>query len=592
MNNDQINNEYQTSWNLGLLYQSPDDPQIEKDLEIHNKKRREFAQKYKNRTDYLKEEAALLQALKEYEQLLNDLQGARPLIYFYYLTAIESHNEQAQASLNRITTELTKASNQLTFFPIKLGKIDEAYQQKFLASQKLTKYHYLLKKRFKLAEFDLSEKEEKIINLADQTSYDMWVQGVEKLLSNITIKFNNGDLPIVAASSKLAELPNKKRQKLHQKILKLSQDASQFAESEINAIVKYKQIKDELRGFKKPYQSTILHYENDQKTIVDLASLITTNFDLAHRFFKLKAKLFKKEKLTYADRAAKLRGIKTKYPFEKTYNLVYQIFADLDPEFAHILEYMAQKGQLDIFPKKNKEGLAFCSSSNNNPTFVLLNHTDDFDSVTTLAHEMGHAIHSELSKKQPVIYENYSLSIGETASTFFEQFVFEKMIEGFNKKQKMIALHNQIQEDISTIFRQIALFNFETELHENIKSNGFLTSKQIGELLNRHMSAYLGSSFELTEQDGSFYILWPHIRRFFYTYTYAYGQLISKAMINKTKEDQKFILKIKEFLSAGGSDAPSNILKNIGIDITQEKFFKAGLTEIEQKIESLEKMIA
>ncbi|KUK79836.1 MAG: Oligoendopeptidase, pepF/M3 family [Microgenomates bacterium 39_7] len=577
-------------WNLKLLYSSPDDPQIETDLETYKEKRRIFAQKYENQTAYLTSEEQLLEALTEYEQLLNDLGGAKPLMYFHYLTAISSDDNQAHANLNKITTQLTKAYNQLTFFPIKLGKIDPALQTKFLNSKTLARFHYFLSKRFELAKYDLTEAEEKILNLTDQTSYQMWVEGVTKAINKLTVKWQDRELPVSEAAQKIFELPTKDRRLLHQKVLRKLSTLSDFAESEINAIITNKTIEDELRGFKKPYHSRVMGSENDPEIIELLVETVSKNFDLSHKFYRLKARLLNLPSLVYADRNAQIQEIKKKYPFDQAKNIVDETFQELDPRFSQIFQRMLKNGQIDIYPRKNKVSGGFCSSSINNPTFVLLNHIDDFNSVSTLSHEMGHAIHSELSKKQPVLYQSYSTSIAETASTFFEQFVFEKLVSQFSAKDKIVALHNKLQDDINTIFRQIALFNFELELHQKIAKHGFLDSQGIGELLNYHMQSYLGPTVSLDNLDGNFYIFWSHIRNFFYTYTYAYGHLASKAMAAQVKKNPQTIEKVIEFLSAGGSAKPKEILRKVGIDITQGDFFNQGLKAISNDLDLLEKM--
>lgn len=591
MKKNQTKHSLKTDWNLKLLYQSADDPQLELDLKEYQKKRHLFAEKYQNRTDYLSDPDQLFTALTEYEQLINDLNGGRPLIYFHYLTSIKSNEPKFQAQLNKITNQLTKAQNELTFFSIQLGKIDQAKQDLFLKDKSLKKYHYLLKRRFELAKFDLSEDQEKILNLAQQTSYQMWVMGVEKVVNKLTVKFDNKQLPISEVSNIIPKLPTKRRRQLHADMLNELIQVEDFAEAEINAVITHKANEDELRGFTQPYQETVLSNENNFETIQVLTETVTKNFDLSHRFYQLKTKLLNQKKLTYADRSAEIKTLNREYSFQQAYNLVLKTLHQLDPEFSEILKKMTQNGQIDVFPKKNKRGGAFCSSSTNNPTFLLLNHTNDFNSVTTLAHEVGHAIHSELSKKQPVIYQNYSTSTAETASTFFEQLVFEELIKDFSAEEKVIALHNHLQEDINTIFRQIAVFNFELELHKKIKKEGYLDSQQIKSLLNQHMLAYLSNKFNLTEQDGLFYIVWSHLRYFFYTYTYAYGQLISKNLMSKIKENPDEVQTIKKFLSAGGSDKPVNIFSEMKIDITQPDFFNKGLASIEKDLDELEKLI-
>lgn len=583
--------KFPTQWNLQLLYASPQDPKIDSDLKMHKQKRKDFAQKYQNRTDYLKDAGKLLESLKEYEQLISDLSGAKPLMYFHYLTAIESNQTKCQAKLNKITHQFTKAHNQLTFFPIQIGKIDPALQNKFLHDKKLSKYHFFLSKRFKLAKHDLPEEQEKLLNLTYQTSHQMWVKGVEKSLNQLTVNFEGKKLPLSSASQMISELPTKKRRRLHNLLLSTAGKIKDFAESEVNAVITHKITEDELRGYKLPFEETILSFDNDLNTTQLLIETITKNFDLSTRFYQLKAKLLKEKTLTYADRAAKINNIKHKYSFNQAFSLVNKAFQELDPEFGQILNRLIKNGQLDIYPKKNKVSGAFCSSSINNPTYVLLNHTDDFNSVTTLAHEMGHAIHSELSKSQPVLYQHYSPSTAETASTFFEQFIFEKLIENFSKKERVIALHNKIQEDVNTIFRQTAFFNFELELHNEIKKQGYLEANQIGAILNKHMQTYLGSGFKLTDQDGLFFVLWPHLRYFFYTYTYAFGHIISKALVQQVKDNYGNIKQVKKLLSAGGSQKPADLFKNINIDITKPDFFISGLKTVEKDLNELESLI-
>jgi oligoendopeptidase F len=222
---------------------------------------------------------------------------------------------------------------------------------------------------------------------------------------------------------------------------------------------------------------------------------------------------------------------------------------------------------------------------------VLLNHTDDIRSVETLAHEMGHAIHTELTKKnQPPRYQHYSIATAEVASTFFEQLVNEELEKTLSDKEKVILLHNKILGDISTIFRQIACFNFELELHNSIREKGQLSKSEIAKLMNKHFSSYLGSVVELQEDDGYFFVTWSHIRRFFYVYSYAYGQIISRALFENWKKDNSYIEKIDQFLSAGKSMSPKDIFKNIGIDTSDPKFFESGLKAISKDIDKLEKL--
>ena len=203
---------------------------------------------------------------------------------------------------------------------------------------------------------------------------------------------------------------------------------------------------------------------------------------------------------------------------------------------------------------------------------------------------MGHAFHTELSKSQGILYHSYSLSLAETASTLFETLALDAILEKLSLKEQIIVLHDKISDDISTIFRQIACFNFELELHNTIREKGYISKEEIADIHNRNMKAYLGLLFDLKEDDGYFFVHWSHIRNFFYVYTYAYGQLVSKALISKYYRDKNFWKSIERFLSAGGKATPEEILEEIGVSVHSGGIWKEGLKQIEKDIDKLEKL--
>jgi oligoendopeptidase F len=182
------------------------------------------------------------------------------------------------------------------------------------------------------------------------------------------------------------------------------------------------------------------------------------------------------------------------------------------------------------------------------------------------------------------------MSVAEVASTFFEQVVSSELENHLSKKEQIIFLHNKIKGDVQTIFRQIACFNFELELHQKIREKGQLAKKDIAILMNKHMKAYLGDAVDLKEDDGYFFVQWSHIRNFFYVYSYAYGQIISRALFENWKKDKSYAKRIEQFLSSGSSMSPEDIFKKIGIDTSSKTFFETGLKSVENDIKRLEKL--
>jgi oligoendopeptidase F len=203
-----------------------------------------------------------------------------------------------------------------------------------------------------------------------------------------------------------------------------------------------------------------------------------------------------------------------------------------------------------------------------------------------MAHESGHGINNEMMrKKQHALYFETPLSTAEVASTFMEDFVLERLMEEASDELRLSLMLTKLNDDISTIFRQIALYRFEQELHAKYREKGYISKEVIGELFQKHMSAYMGDAVEQSNGSENWWVYWSHIRSFFYVYSYASGLLISKAMQAAVRKDKVFIEKVKEFLSAGSSDSPKNIFSKMGIDITDESFWKNGLDEISRLLE-------
>ncbi|MDO8510427.1 MAG: M3 family metallopeptidase [bacterium] len=578
------------SWNLSLLYASKRDPAIEKDTRQAEILAEAFEKKYQSFNDYLKDSALLKKALIEYEELVRVLGGEKPIRYFSLLKDLDVTDDEAEAALNKLTERFTIAYNRIKFFEIELGKIPKDDHTKLLADKDLSHFHYYLKQAFLRGRHLLSLGEEQILSQKMLPSHTLWILGQEKNLNRREIVFKNQTLPLAETQNKIPLLGTKERKILHNKVMTTLKEASDFAESEINALLLDKKIDDRLRGFADPFESVLLDHQIEAKSVNSLLRVVNKNFHLCHRFYAVKAKLLGMRRLTYADRNASIPGETNGYSFEEATFVIRKAIGRLDPRFAMLFDKFLKEGHIDAFPKKKKKGGGYCFGGIEVPTFILMNYVPGFGSLMTLAHEMGHAIHTELSKSQTPLYQPYSLALAETASNLFELIVFEEINETLPAEERCLALHNQINGDVASIFRQIACFNYEQELHARVRREGSVSREHMAKLHNDHMKRYLGPLFELTPLDGYFFVQWSHIRRFFYVYTYAYGLLIARALFERYKKDRAYASSIIKFLSAGGSESPAQILREIGIDITNADIFREGLKSLEEDIAALEKL--
>ncbi|HEY1037340.1 MAG TPA: M3 family metallopeptidase [Candidatus Paceibacterota bacterium] len=579
------------AWDFSDLYSGPTDPKLAKDVADIETAFETFARKYAKDDSYLTDEKKLAEGMRDLEIMTKKVGATRPIFYLHNLKAIDSQNKAVSAGINKFEPILIEAGNKVIFFSLKLAKVAPDLQKKFLASPLLANYSYFLKMIFDGAKYNLAEDVEQVVNLKSTPARSMWVDGFQKLCANQTVTFKKEVMPLSKAMSKVHQLPAKDRHALHVECMKVIKAISHFYEAEINAVYTNKKIDDKLRGYEKPYSETILGYQNDIKNIEMLVKTVTEGFAISHKFYRLKAKALKLKNLTYADRAVGIGANAKKVPFEESLQTLRSSFGKAGSHYVDTLEMMLANGRIDVYPKKGKQGGAYCWGGEGVPTVVMLNYADSMDDTMTFAHEMGHAIHTELSKAQPPLYEHYTISVAEVASTFFENLAFEEMFEKLSDKEKIVALYDRIADYIQTIFRQIACFNFELDVHNGIREKGSLSAEEIGALHNKNMSMYMGPVTKFTELDGYFAGSWPHIRNFFYVYSYAYGALISRSLYKKCKEDASYFSKVDQFMKSGQSMSPEDIFKSIGVDVMDPSFYKAGLDSIKEDIDKLEKLM-
>ncbi len=577
------------TWDLKKLFDNDDDPKIEENIKIVEQKSYAFINKWKNRKDYLKEPSILRKALEEYEAWKHHYGTDGHAGYYFWLrTQIDRNNPELKAKFNKIEEFSRKLENDIQFFHLRIAKIPESLQAAFLNYPGLIKYKHFLERIFAESKYMLSENEEKILNLKTATSYSNWVRMTSDFLSKEEAKvlLEDGSTGVKTLSdiSSLTISRNRKVRNVAARafntIMKRHVDV---AEVEINSILANKKVDDELRKVTRP--DLLRHISDDiESEVVDsLIKSVSSRFHISAKYYGLKAKLLKVKKLRYHERNVDIGEVDRKYSYEKSIRLVYQVFNKLDTKFTDILTEFIKDSQFDVYPRKGKGNGAFCVHHLiSQPTYILLNHTNKLRDVLTLAHELGHGINNELIReKQHALNFGTPTSTAEVASTFMEDFVLQEILKGADDELKLSIMVMKLNDDISTIFRQVACYTFEQELHHKFRQKGYLSQKEIGEIFQKHMSAYMGDAVEQSKGSENWWVYWSHVRYFFYVYSYASGLLISKSLQHSVKADQRFIAKVKEFLSAGLADSPRNIFKNLGIDITDKTFWDKGLDEVE-----------
>lgn len=592
------NKDTKTFWDFSCFFDGDDDPKIEEEKKIIEEESYKFINKWKDRDDYLKEPKILQEAFENYEKWISCCGTAGDSGYYFWLRSTqEQDNPEIKAKENKLNDFSQKISNDARFFGMRIAKIPENEQQKFLEFEGLQKYKHYLETSFAEAKYLLSEKEENILALESKSSFSNWVDMIESFISkeenDVLNEKGQNEKKNFSETMSLISSKNKQIRDSAGKVLnEILKKHSDVAEHEINSILQSKKVDDELRGIKRPDLGRHISDDIDSEVVDTLIDSVSNRFDISKKYYELKAKLMGVEKLEYHERNVPYGEIDKNYSFNEAVDLVSNVFKKLDQKFFEIFESFVKNGQIDSHPRKGKSDGAFCAHNLiSQPTYILLNHTDELKDVLTIAHEAGHGINNELIREnQNALNFGTPTSTAEVASTFMEDFVLEDILRDADDELKLVVMMDKLNGDVSTVFRQVACYMFEQELHKNFREKGYLSKEEIGKLFQKHMFSYMGDFVEKSEGSENWWVYWSHIRRFFYVYSYASGLLISKSMQNFVKENPEFIEKVKEFLSAGLSDSPKNLFAKMGIDITDKSFWDKGLEEIDNLLKETEEL--
>jgi len=592
-----LKKKIEVSWNLKPLFSSDNDPSI-------NKKRKEvktisykFINKWKSREDFLKKPEMLKEALYEYGLWAKDYgANTKELYYFSLLESKDQDNPKIKAAYNLAHDFALKIQNDIQFFELKLAKIDASLQKKFLTFADLLPLKHFLEKLFLKSKYLLTDPEEKIINLKTAPALGNWVRMTQAFLSKEEAevvtdkgKVNQNFSEIIALMNNKNKVIRDSAAKAFNKILLKHLDV---AENELNSVLQNKKVDDELRGYQRPDQERHIADDIDTKVVDALVKSVSSHFDIPKRFYKLKTKLLGLPKLEYHERNVEYGKLEKRYLFSDAVTLINKVLLSLDREFAEIFEGFITTGKIDVYPKKGKRSGAFADYGLiSHPTYILLNFTGQLEDVRTFAHELGHGINFELVKKtQNALNFGTPISVTEVASTFFEDFVLQELERQADDKLRLAIMVKKLDDDVSTIFRQIAFYNFEWELHNKFREKGYLSKEEIGKIFQKHMASYMGPSVEQSEGSQNWWVYVSHFRYFFYVYSYASGLLISKSLQASVKKDAKFVVKLKDFLSAGLSESPENTFAKLAVDIADKSFWEKGISEVENLLSETEKL--
>ncbi len=355
-----------------------------------------------------------------------------------------------------------------------------------------------------------------------------------------------------------------------------------------NAVVKDWVYEAKSRKYNSPIGMRNIGNSIPDNAVNALISVCEKNTNIFQRYLTLKARQLKIKKLTRFDIYAPIQGNDEPCEYDEAIAIVLDTFKNMG-KFKEYAQKIINEEHIDSHPAKNKRGGAYCSTISPNITpYVLLNFTGKRSYISTIAHELGHGVHSLYCNHLSISSQDAPLPLAETASTFAEMALFEKLLlESNDNKQKFNMLAEKMQDSYATTIRQAFITKFEIEMHEKIPLG--ITRDDIAAAWLDNLHKQFGDAVEV---DPIFRHEWSYIPHIvyspFYCYSYSFGELLSLSLYSSYKKDNKFFSKIENILSAGGSRDPQKLLMEIGIDICSEEFWQGAFNIINSWQEELE----
>lgn len=582
--------ESTSPWSLSDLFPGHDSPEMKNAFAELDTRIAEFETLRQQLSPQMSVEAFLdaVRRLEAIHHLGNRVYGFAGLAF-----SADTQDQTLQTFMGNVEQKLAVMENRLLFFSLWWKDLDEPNAARLMNAS--GDYRYWLEEMRHFKPHTLSEPEEKIVNLKNVTG----ASAIDNLYSTITNRYTfkmvvdgetkeltRGEVMVYARSSD----PDLRAAAYQELYRVYGNDSSILGQMYQTLVRDWKNENVDLRHFSNPLAARNLHNDIPDDVVDTLLDVCRRNATVFQRFFQLKARKLGLPKLRRYDVYAPVAAADKPYPFGDGARMVLDSFEHFDPRVAELARRVFDQNHLDSQVRKGKRGGAFCWSAVPRLTpWVLVNYQGKADDVATLAHELGHAIHAMLAEQHSVFTFHSSLPLAETASTFGEMMLVDRLLAAeTDENVRRVLLFRQIDDAYATIMRQAYFALFERTAHQMIADGAGV--EELAKAYLDNLAEQFGGAVEVADEFRWEWISIPHIYSTpFYVYAYTFGQLLVLSLYQQYKlEGEAFKPRYLKILASGGSDAPERILSAAGIDIHSPSFWQGGFDVLSRLVDDLE----
>lgn len=576
-------------WNLERIFKT--DEEFQKEIEAVRKQIDEFAKLEGHTTENAEMFYRSITAGNEIERRLNKL-----YTYASMKSDEDVANTENQAKKEQVVNLYNYASSKMYFqTPELLNTEKEVIESFYQAEPKLLEHKTNIEEVYRYKPHTLPKEEEKLLsNLSSAFGNDETTYGylTDSDLDFGTIHDENGvEVPLTDTNFSIY-IKSPKREVRKEAFERLYEVYKQFQNTitaTFNGAIKQNVAMAHIKHYKTSFEAALFGDELDPIVYDTLVSSVRNHLDVLHDYYRLRKEVLNLKELHLYDVYTNLvPDTDTKYPFETASRLVLDALKPLGDAYINDLKQAFTEGWIDIYPNKNKRGGAYSSGSYDTMPYVLLNYQDKLDDVSTLAHELGHSMHSFYTRKnQPYQYGDYPIFVAEVASTVNELLLAKHMLKVSTNKNERLAILNQLLELFKgTIYRQVMFAEFEKYAYDLVEQDEVITPDKLCKKYYELNQDYFGSDVIVDKEIAYEWEKVPHFYYHFYVYKYATGISaachIVEGILSGDEAKRDAYLKM---LANGCRENPLNTLKIAGVDMTDKEVYESAIRMFADTIE-------
>ena len=579
----------EAQWNLERIFKT--DEEFQKEIKAVRKQIDEFAKLEGHTTENAKTFYRSITAGNEIERRLNKL-----YTYASMKSDEDVANTENQAKKEQVVNLYNYASSKMYFqTPELLNTEKEVIESFYQEEPKLLEHKTNIEEVYRYKPHTLPKEEEKLLsNLSSAFGNDETTYGylTDSDLDFGTIHDENGvEVPLTDTNFSIY-IKSPKREVRKEAFERLYEVYKQFQNTitaTFNGAIKQNVAMAHIKHYKTSFEAALFGDELDPKVYDTLVSSVRNHLDVLHDYYRLRKEVLNLKELHLYDVYTNLvPDTDTKYPFETASRLVLDALKPLGDAYINDLKQAFTEGWIDIYPNKNKRGGAYSSGSYDTMPYVLLNYQDKLDDVSTLAHELGHSMHSFYTRKnQPYQYGDYPIFVAEVASTVNELLLAKHMLKVSTNKNERLAILNQLLELFKgTIYRQVMFAEFEKYAYDLVEQDEVITPDKLCKKYYELNQDYFGSDVVVDKEIAYEWEKVPHFYYHFYVYKYATGISaachIVEGILSGDEAKRDAYLKM---LANGCRENPLNTLKIAGVDMTDKEVYESAIRMFADTIE-------